>query len=84
MYSSIKLELKFNHIYDIVMDSSEGGIYSYIAFYFLTVITVSFNESLYNVNEESELVQPVLILNHPSSTDITIKIRDRQYTAKSK
>ena len=47
-------------------------------------ITVSFNESSYSVSEDSGLVQPILVLSNPSSTDITIHIRDKQDTAKSK
>ena len=44
-------------------------------------ITVNFNQSLYNVGESNSPVQPVLVLTNPSSTDITVQIRNNDITA---
>ena len=55
-----------------------------IDIYYITVIRVSFNESSYSVNEELETIQLTLLLSDPSSTDITVHIREIEYTAKSK
>ena len=46
-------------------------------------ITVNFNQSTYSVNEDAGLAQPVLVLSNPSSTDITVQVRDTQNTATS-
>ena len=46
-------------------------------------ITVNFNQSTYSVNEDAGPVQPVLVLSNPSSTDITVQVRDTQNTATS-
>ena len=35
---------------------------------------VSFNESVYSVNEYDGVVQPVLVLSSPSSSDVTIEV----------
>ena len=40
----------------------------------VTSLTVKFNESKYIVNENDRLVQPVLVLNESSSTDIIIQV----------
>ena len=40
----------------------------------VTSLTVSFNESTYIVNKNDGLVQPVLVLNESSSTDITVQV----------
>ena len=37
-------------------------------------ITVSFNQSVYSINEPDGPVQPVLVLSNPSSTDITVTV----------
>ena len=37
-------------------------------------ITVSFNQSVYSVNESDGPVQPVLILSSPSSTEVTVMV----------
>ena len=37
---------------------------------------VKFNQPVYNVNEDDELVQPKLILSNPSSADITVQVND--------
>ena len=46
-------------------------------------ITVSFNQLTYNFNEDTGPAQPVLVLSNPSSTDITVQVRDNQNTATS-
>ena len=33
-----------------------------------------FNQSVYSVNEDAGLVQPVLVISNPSSTDITVQV----------
>ena len=53
----------------------------YIYFINLTVATVSFNKSAYSVNENEGPVQPVLVLNNPSSTDVTVEVTDEGGTA---
>ena len=45
-----------------------------------TAITVSFSQSTYSVNEDDGPVQLVLVSN-PSSTDITVQVRDNSNTA---
>ena len=45
------------------------------------VITVSFNQSTYSVNENSGPVQPVLVLSNPSTIDITVEIMNNDNTA---
>ena len=47
----------------------------------ITAITVSFSQSTYSVNEDDGSVQPVLVLSTPSSTDITVQVRDDSNTA---
>jgi len=42
---------------------------------------VKFNQLVYNVNEDEELVQPKLILSNPSSTEITVQVNDNSVTA---
>ena len=37
-------------------------------------ITISFNQSVYSVNEPDGPAQPVLVLSNPSSTDITVTV----------
>ena len=37
-------------------------------------ITVSFNQSVYSVNEPDGPAQPVLVLNIPSPTDIIVTV----------
>ena len=46
-----------------------------------TAATVSFSQSTYNVNENKGSVEPVLVLSNPSSTDVTIRVTDREGTA---
>ena len=33
-----------------------------------------FNQSVYSVNEDAGLVQPILVISNPSSTDITVQV----------
>ena len=42
-----------------------------------------FNQSSYTVDEGFGPAQPVLVLSNPSSTDITVQMRDIQNTATS-
>ena len=46
-------------------------------------ITVTFSQSTYNFDEDAGPAQPVLVLSNPSSTDITVQVRDNQNTATS-
>ena len=48
------------------------------------VITVSFNQSTYSVNENDGPAQPVLVLSNPSSTEITVQVRSNDITATGK
>jgi len=47
-------------------------------------ITVTFSQSTYSVDEDNGPAQPVLVLSNPSSTDITVQVRDTPNTATSK
>ena len=55
-----------------------------IAAEFATSLKVSFNQSTYSVNEKDGVLQPVLVLSESSSTDITVRVRDRSNTATGK
>ena len=46
-------------------------------------ITVRFSKAMYSFNEETGPAQPALVLSNPSSTDITVQVRDTQNTATS-
>ena len=46
-----------------------------------TAATVSFNQSVYSVNENEGPVEPVIVLSNPSSTDVTVQIRERSGNA---
>lgn len=50
----------------------------------LTDIGIFFNQSTYDVNENDGTVKLVLILSKPSSTAVTVQIRDNERTATSK
>ena len=52
--------------------------------YYFIVTNVSFNQSVYNVDENIGHLQVVLALGNPSSTDITVEITDNGITAKGK
>ena len=43
-----------------------------------------FNQSTYSVDEDDGPAQPVLVLSDPSSTNITVQVRDNAVTATSK
>ena len=43
--------------------------------------TVRFSEATYSFNEGTERAQPVLVLSNPSSTNITVEVRDNAITA---
>ena len=45
--------------------------------------TVSFSQSTYSFNEDAGPAQLGLVLSNPSSTDITVQVRDNQNTATS-
>ena len=47
----------------------------------LSVIIIKFDKSNYKVNEDKGPVQPILVLSNPSSTDITVQVRDNSNTA---
>ena len=57
---------------------------SFILLHFYAAITITFNRSTYGVNEGDRLAQPVLVLSNPSSTNITVQVRDTENTATSK
>ena len=46
--------------------------------------TVFFNQSTYTVDEHTGLVQPVLILSEPQSTEFTVLVIDHNHTATGK
>ena len=49
--------------------------------YHLLAIFVMFSENIYSVNENSGSVQFVLVLNNPSSTDITVQVTNIDLSA---
>ena len=44
-------------------------------------VSISFNQSIYSVDEDDGPAQPVLVLSNPSSTDITVQVRNNDITA---
>ena len=44
---------------------------------FILAITISFNETKYKINEDSKVVQPVLVLSNPLPIDTTVQVRDK-------
>ena len=42
----------------------------------LIAATISFSQSVYNINEDEDSVQPVLVLSNPSSTNFTVQVMD--------
>jgi len=46
-------------------------------------INVRFNQITYDVNEDEGPARPTLVLSNPSSTDLTVQVRDFQGTAES-
>ena len=53
----------------------------YLLYIRFLVSTVSFSQSTYSVNENDGSAQPVLVLSNPSSTDITVRVRDNSNIA---
>jgi len=49
----------------------------------LLAATVTFERTAYSVNEGDGPAQPVLVLSNPSSTNITVQVRDTKNTATS-
>ena len=47
----------------------------------ITVTHIGFEQSTYSVTEGSQLVQPVIMLSNPISTEFTILIRERSKAA---
>ena len=62
--------------WDIVL-----GRYCKCTNFYLLACTVMFSQSTYSVNEDDGPAQPVLVLSNPSSTDITVQVRDDENTA---
>lgn len=46
-------------------------------------VTVFFSQSTYTINENDQVVQPVLVLSNPLSFNDTIKVRDASRSARS-
>ena len=57
-------------------------MYNYGVYGFVDV-TVMFRQSVYSVKENARLVKPVVVLNKPSSIDITVQVNDVQRRATS-
>ena len=53
----------------------------YLLFIVGSIVTIG--RSTYSVDEDDGPAQPVLVLSNPSSTDITVRVRDTQNTATS-
>ena len=53
----------------------------YICPSYYLVVTISFNQSTYSVDEDDGPAQPVLVLSNPSSTDISVQVRSNDITA---
>ena len=51
---------------------------------FITVTTVSFNQSVYIVNERDRRVQPVIVISNNSLIDITVELTIRPSSAQRK
>ena len=47
-------------------------------------MSVSFSQSAYSINENDELVQPVLVLNNLVATDVAVQVRTNDNTATGK
>ena len=58
-------------------------MYVYILFHLID-ISISFNQSTYNINEDIGTVKLVLVLSNPSSTNTSVEIIESQGTATSK
>ena len=55
--------------------------FTVIKIYLPTAITVRFNQTAYNVDENVGPVQPLLVFSNPSSTDIIVQVRETEITA---
>jgi len=44
-------------------------------------ITVRFNQSMYNVDDDAGPARPTLVLSDPSSTDITVEVTNTDGSA---
>ena len=53
------------------------GVYDFVD------VTVMFRQSVYSVKENAGLVKPLVVLNKPSSVDITVQINDVERRATS-
>ena len=42
--------------------------------------TVSFDQSMYSINENGGSVKPILVLSNPSSTDVTVQVTNERAT----
>ena len=68
----------------IIYGSHHILLYTLLAYYslcHLIVNVISFSQSTFNVDEDDGPAQPILVLSNPSSTDITVQVRDTQNTA---
>ena len=48
---------------------------------FLSVITMSFEQSAYSVNEDTGSAQPVLVISNASEVDITVQVTNTDGSA---
>ena len=48
------------------------------------VLTVSFGQGMYTINENAGVVQVLLILSNPSSTDVNVQVSNTNVTANGK
>ena len=53
-----------------------------IVYYILLVITVRFDNAVYNIDEDVGIVRPLLILSNPSSHTETVQVISTDITAK--
>ena len=58
-------------------------MHAYVCNSCYVVVTVSFNQSSYVINESDGLLQPVLVLSEISSFDVKIKVKDAKKSATS-
>ena len=49
--------------------------------FIITDITIRFNQSSYSVDEDDGVVQPILVFSNPSSTNITVYVRNNSNNA---
>ena len=48
---------------------------------YITAVSVSFNQSMYIINEIDRLLQPVLVLNNSISKSVTVQVTSHDGTA---